>query len=256
MKLSLLKSHASVCNTTMVGILILETPWREDAEQLCYVPPYWSCTGKYGMGQYCISFSHSLVCIASTLNSQRYISEVLDFRGLTFFSNVGFPTRMFAVCGVPQGGKWCPGNTFGPRFAVDAAGMTGTLPPLLDSVVGGGTPDEVLRIYGSNAAVPRGVLFPEPDLLTTSNLKSLKDFQIRCDSGQKNYNKKNTTVFPTKHLILTFNSPNLPTSIKAGYLNCKIRPYIPNPCAVSSARGSTPLKLPVAVNLLALDVHL
>ncbi|GFY03547.1 putative RNA-directed DNA polymerase from transposon BS [Trichonephila clavipes] len=41
--------------------------------------------------------------------------------------------------------------------------------------------------------------------------------------------KKNTTVFPTKHLILTFNSPNLPTSIKAGYLNCKIRPYIPNP---------------------------
>ncbi|GFU18206.1 uncharacterized protein TNCV_2033561 [Trichonephila clavipes] len=26
---------------------------------------------------------------------------------------------MFAVCGVPLGGKWCPGNTFGPRFAVD-----------------------------------------------------------------------------------------------------------------------------------------
>ncbi|GFX57303.1 hypothetical protein TNCV_3914671 [Trichonephila clavipes] len=26
---------------------------------------------------------------------------------------------MFAVCGIPLGGKWCPGNTFGPRFAVD-----------------------------------------------------------------------------------------------------------------------------------------
>ncbi|GFX94429.1 hypothetical protein TNCV_4294721 [Trichonephila clavipes] len=30
---------------------------------------------------------------------------------------------MFAVCGVPYGGKWCPGDTFcipfGPRFAVD-----------------------------------------------------------------------------------------------------------------------------------------
>ncbi|GFU12707.1 hypothetical protein TNCV_1986381 [Trichonephila clavipes] len=31
-------------------------------------------------------------------------------------------------------------------------------------------------------------------------------------------------------------SPNLPTSIKAGYLNCKIRPYIRILCAVSSAR--------------------
>ncbi|GFU60734.1 transposable element Tcb1 transposase [Trichonephila clavipes] len=28
----------------------LETPWREDAEQLRYVPPHWSCTGYYGMG--------------------------------------------------------------------------------------------------------------------------------------------------------------------------------------------------------------
>ncbi|GFW90158.1 uncharacterized protein TNCV_1789791 [Trichonephila clavipes] len=41
--------------------------------------------------------------------------------------------------------------------------------------------------------------------------------------------KKNTTAFPTTHLILTSNSPNLPISIKAGHLNCKIRPHIPNP---------------------------
>ncbi|GFU05739.1 gag-Pol polyprotein [Trichonephila clavipes] len=33
----------------------------------------------------------------------------------------------------------------------------------------------------------------------------------------------------TKHKILTFNSPKLPTTIKAGYLNCTIRPYVPNP---------------------------
>ncbi|GFX95406.1 putative RNA-directed DNA polymerase from transposon BS [Trichonephila clavipes] len=38
-----------------------------------------------------------------------------------------------------------------------------------------------------------------------------------------------TIKFPTRHLILTFNNPNLPTSMKAGYLNCKIRPYISNP---------------------------
>ncbi|GFU11427.1 uncharacterized protein TNCV_4041241 [Trichonephila clavipes] len=41
--------------------------------------------------------------------------------------------------------------------------------------------------------------------------------------------KKDASIIPTKHLILTFNSPKLPTTIKAGNLNCKIRPYIPNP---------------------------
>ncbi|GFU21467.1 probable RNA-directed DNA polymerase from transposon X-element [Trichonephila clavipes] len=41
--------------------------------------------------------------------------------------------------------------------------------------------------------------------------------------------KRDSTIVPTKHLILTFNSPKLPNTIKAGYLNCKIRPYIPNP---------------------------
>ncbi|GFU15234.1 uncharacterized protein TNCV_3937891 [Trichonephila clavipes] len=51
----------------------------------------------------------------------------------------------------------------------------------------------------------RGVI-SEPDLLTTTDAEILDGF-----SGQ---------------VLL---SPNLPTSIKAGYLNCKIRPYIPNP---------------------------
>ncbi|GFT42995.1 uncharacterized protein TNCV_1615581 [Trichonephila clavipes] len=75
----------------------------------------------------------------------------------------------------------------------------------------------------------RGVI-SEPDLLTTSESEILEGFS---DQGviqvRRITIKSNTTVSPTKHLILTFNSPNLPTSIKAGYLNCKIRPYIPNP---------------------------
>ncbi|GFX74395.1 uncharacterized protein TNCV_3453431 [Trichonephila clavipes] len=50
-----------------------------------------------------------------------------------------------------------------------------------------------------------------------------------CNSGPQNHYKKDAEVIPTKHLILTFNNPKLPTTIKAGYLNCKIRPYIPNP---------------------------
>ncbi|UYV64641.1 Transposase, partial [Cordylochernes scorpioides] len=37
----------------------LETPWREDAEQLRYAPPHWSCTVYYGMKRYWISLSHS-----------------------------------------------------------------------------------------------------------------------------------------------------------------------------------------------------
>ncbi|GFY07658.1 transposable element Tcb1 transposase [Trichonephila clavipes] len=36
----------------------METPWREDAEQLRYTPPYWSCTGYYGMGRYWISLKN------------------------------------------------------------------------------------------------------------------------------------------------------------------------------------------------------
>ncbi|KFM64484.1 hypothetical protein X975_15444, partial [Stegodyphus mimosarum] len=41
--------------------------------------------------------------------------------------------------------------------------------------------------------------------------------------------RKEGQLIGTKHVILTFNSPDLPKSIKAGYLNCRVRPYIPNP---------------------------
>ncbi|GFV92112.1 uncharacterized protein TNCV_1895481 [Trichonephila clavipes] len=75
----------------------------------------------------------------------------------------------------------------------------------------------------------RGVI-SETDLLSTPEEEILEGFsnqgviQVRIISI-----KKDSTRIPTKHLILTFNSPLLPTNIKAGYLNCRIRPYIPNP---------------------------
>ncbi|GFT51120.1 RNA-directed DNA polymerase from mobile element jockey [Trichonephila clavipes] len=53
----------------------------------------------------------------------------------------------------------------------------------------------------------RGVI-SEPDLLTTSDAEILEGFSSQG---------------------VSFSSPTLPQSIKAGYLNCKIRPYIPNP---------------------------
>ncbi|GFX27449.1 uncharacterized protein TNCV_35461 [Trichonephila clavipes] len=74
----------------------------------------------------------------------------------------------------------------------------------------------------------RGVI-SEPDLLRTSEAEILKGLS---DQGVTQVRRitilRDSTRLPTKHIILTFNSPKLPTTIKAGYLNCKIRPYIPN----------------------------
>ncbi|GBN82710.1 hypothetical protein AVEN_250895-1 [Araneus ventricosus] len=41
--------------------------------------------------------------------------------------------------------------------------------------------------------------------------------------------KSDGKLIPTQHIVLTFSTPELPKSIKAGYLNCPIKPYISNP---------------------------
>nr|XP_042913209.1 uncharacterized protein LOC122273208 [Parasteatoda tepidariorum] len=41
--------------------------------------------------------------------------------------------------------------------------------------------------------------------------------------------KKGSEIIETQHIILTFSTATLPTDVKAGYRNCKVRPYIPNP---------------------------
>ena len=47
--------------------------------------------------------------------------------------------------------------------------------------------------------------------------------------GVKRINiRRNNELVPTNTLILTFNSPTLPNSVKAGYLNIPVVPYIPN----------------------------
>ncbi|GFU59104.1 uncharacterized protein TNCV_1920361 [Trichonephila clavipes] len=101
----------------------------------------------------------------------------------------------------------------------------------------GGEPKTVKRLRSGelliethSAIQTKSGVISEPDLLSTSESEILEGFS---DQGviqvRRITIKKNTTVFPTQHLILTFNSPHLPTSIKAGYLHCKIRPYVPNP---------------------------
>ncbi|GFX84479.1 uncharacterized protein TNCV_3531761 [Trichonephila clavipes] len=75
----------------------------------------------------------------------------------------------------------------------------------------------------------RGVI-SEPDLLATSDSEILEGFSAQgVTQVRRTTIKKDSTIVPTKHFILTFNSPKQPNTIKAGYLHCKIRPYIPNP---------------------------
>ncbi|GBL72876.1 hypothetical protein AVEN_128071-1 [Araneus ventricosus] len=40
--------------------------------------------------------------------------------------------------------------------------------------------------------------------------------------------KRDGQIIPTRHVILTFDTPVLPTKITVGYICCDIRPYIPN----------------------------
>ncbi|GFV94549.1 putative RNA-directed DNA polymerase from transposon BS [Trichonephila clavipes] len=71
----------------------------------------------------------------------------------------------------------------------------------------------------------RGVI-SEPDLLSTPAAEILEGFS---DQGviqvRRITVKKDSNIIPTKHIILTFNKPKLPTTVKASYLNCKIRAY-------------------------------
>ncbi|GFU47420.1 putative RNA-directed DNA polymerase from transposon X-element [Trichonephila clavipes] len=70
----------------------------------------------------------------------------------------------------------------------------------------------------------------EPDLLSSSEAEILEGLSDQGITQVRRISvKKDSSLFPTKNLILTFNSPKLPSNIKAGYLNCKVRPYIPNP---------------------------
>ncbi|GFW76292.1 transposable element Tcb1 transposase [Trichonephila clavipes] len=71
----------------------LETPWREDSEQLPYAKPHWPCTRYYGMGRNWISLSHSSSTHYGTLSSQCYISDVLEPAVLPYLQ--GLPQSYF-----------------------------------------------------------------------------------------------------------------------------------------------------------------
>ncbi|GFW56151.1 putative RNA-directed DNA polymerase from transposon X-element [Trichonephila clavipes] len=65
----------------------------------------------------------------------------------------------------------------------------------------------------------RGII-SEPDLLCASEAEILEGLSDQGVTQVRRIKiKKDSSLSPTKHLILTFNSPKLPSTIKAGYLN-------------------------------------
>ncbi|GFW51542.1 transposable element Tcb1 transposase [Trichonephila clavipes] len=81
MKLSLLTNHASVCNTTMFGRV-----WRHHGERMLNNCVMHRHTGPApGIGYHSRT---PLVRITGTLNSQHYISEVLESVNLPYFQGL------------------------------------------------------------------------------------------------------------------------------------------------------------------------
>ena len=75
----------------------------------------------------------------------------------------------------------------------------------------------------------RGVI-SEPDLIYVSETELIENLKNqKVTEAKRIYVYRNNEKVPTKHIILTFPSTKLPKSLKAGYLECPVRPYIPNP---------------------------
>ncbi|GFV94154.1 uncharacterized protein TNCV_4462811 [Trichonephila clavipes] len=72
--------------------------------------------------------------------------------------------------------------------------------------------------------------------LALASLKQLAHFDIQKIWQSKNVSqvrritiRRDGQVLKTKHLILTFSTPDLPQTVKIAYIHCPVRPYIPNP---------------------------
>ncbi|GBO16764.1 hypothetical protein AVEN_35240-1 [Araneus ventricosus] len=75
----------------------------------------------------------------------------------------------------------------------------------------------------------RGVI-SETELRTASDSDILEGFASQgVIHAHRIHIKKGTESSPTQHIVLTFNKTELPKSVIAGYLHCRIRLYVPNP---------------------------
>ncbi|XP_035204671.1 uncharacterized protein LOC118179614 [Stegodyphus dumicola] len=75
----------------------------------------------------------------------------------------------------------------------------------------------------------RGVI-SQLDLLSVSEEEFVTELSSQNVCAAKRIEmRKDGQLIDTKHVILTFSSADLPKSVKAGYLHCPVRPYLPNP---------------------------
>ncbi|GBN05244.1 hypothetical protein AVEN_116376-1 [Araneus ventricosus] len=75
----------------------------------------------------------------------------------------------------------------------------------------------------------RGVV-SEKELVGSSDTEILEELSSQGVTAVRRINiKRDGKLIPTKHVILTFNGTKLPSTIKAGFLSCPVKPYIPNP---------------------------
>ncbi|GBM83107.1 hypothetical protein AVEN_73103-1 [Araneus ventricosus] len=83
---------------------------------------------------------------------------------------------------------------------------------------------------------PHVTLNTSKGVITCGRLLNLSNEEITQELGGQGVNdvrriniRRNGELMPTKHFILTFNTPRLPEYIMAGYVRCSVRPYIANP---------------------------
>ncbi|GBO43133.1 hypothetical protein AVEN_129814-1 [Araneus ventricosus] len=86
-----------------------------------------------------------------------------------------------------------------------------------------------------NVSVHRGLnssrgVVSEKELVGSSDTEILEELSSQGVTAVRRINiKREGKLIPTKHIILTFNSTKLPSTIKARFLSCPVKPYIPNP---------------------------
>ncbi|XP_064462669.1 uncharacterized protein LOC135373383 [Ornithodoros turicata] len=73
-------------------------------------------------------------------------------------------------------------------------------------------------------------------VISESELLECSDYELEeglADEGvvsaKRIVMRRDGKEIPTKHVVLSFKLHSLPSTIKAGYLNCHVRAYIPNP---------------------------
>ncbi|GBO00704.1 hypothetical protein AVEN_14112-1 [Araneus ventricosus] len=99
---------------------------------------------------------------------------------------------------------------------------------------------QILKLNSlSNIAIsvqPLVTLNTSKGVITCGRLLNLSNEEITQELGGQGFKdvrriniRRDGELMPTKHFILTFNTPRLPEYIKAGYVRCSVRPYIPNP---------------------------